>query len=172
MKLGINFSLNELTKSQTAVRRGINNQPNETHLLSLKKLVKYLLQPIRTALGPVRITSGYRSSALNKAIKGSTKSQHMKGEAADFEITGMDNYDLAKFIIAEMDFDQLIFEFYDVKVGGNSGWIHCSYVDSGNRFKVLTAARNPTTKKTDYFNGLKLNPYNDDLYDFDLNHKE
>lgn len=159
MKLSQNFTLNELTKSQTAVRRGIDNTPNEEHLENLQNLVTYLLQPIRTALGPIRITSGYRSPELNKAIKGSKKSQHTKGEAADFEITGYDNLDLAQYIIKQMDFDQVILEFYDPKKKGNTGWIHCSYVMVWNRFNILTATRNPDTGKTNYFKGINLNPY-------------
>ena len=79
MKLSENFSLNELTKSQTATRRGISNQPSEEHLENLKALVENVLQPIRDSKGqPIRISSGYRSSRLNTAIGGSENSQHCK----------------------------------------------------------------------------------------------
>ena len=155
MKLSENFSLNELTKSQTATRRGISNQPSEEHLENLKALVENVLQPIRDSKGqPIRVTSGYRSAALNTAIGGSSKSQHSKGEAADFEITGLDNYELAEWIQSFVpEFDQLILEFY-TSGDQNSGWIHCSYSREKNRKQVLTA--NKENGKTVYHNGLVI----------------
>ena len=155
MKLSENFSLNELTKSQTATRRGISNQPSEEHLENLKALVENVLQPIRSSKGqPIRVTSGYRSSELNTAIGGSSKSQHSKGEAADFEITGVDNYELAEWIKSFIPkFDQLILEFYTSE-DPNSGWIHCSYSREKNRKQVLTA--NKENGKTVYHKGLVI----------------
>ena len=92
MQLSENFSLNEFTKSDTAVRKGIDNTPNETHLENMKSLCENVLQKVRTHFGKsVRITSGYRSPELCEAIGSSKTSQHAKGQAADFEITGIDN---------------------------------------------------------------------------------
>mgnify|MGYP003678895704 CR=1 FL=1 len=153
MKLSENFSLNELTKSQTATRQGISNQPSGEHLDNLKALVENVLQRIRDSRGqPIRVTSGYRSAELNAAIGGSSKSQHSKGEAADFEITGVVNYELAQWIRDHIpEFDQLILEFYN-SGDKNSGWIHCSYSQEKNRKQVLTATKE--NGKTVYHKGL------------------
>ena len=114
-----------MTKSQTAIRKGIKNEPSTEHVENLIHLAKTVLQPIRDEFGrPVVISSGYRSPELCEAIGSSSKSQHAKGEAADFEIPGVDNKRLASWIVANCDFDQLILEFYD-GVDPNSGWVHC-----------------------------------------------
>lgn len=136
MKLSKNFSLDELTKSQTALRMGIDNEPTPGDLYNLSQLCDNILQPVREHFGkPVTISSGYRSVALCEAIGSSAKSQHAKGEAADFEIMGIDNKEVAVWIRDNLDFDQLILEFY--KDGEpSSGWIHCSYSDN-NRGSVL-----------------------------------
>ena len=153
MRLSENFSLNEFTKSDTAVRKGINNTPNETHLENMKSLCENVLQKVRTHFGKsVRITSGYRSPELCEAIGSSKTSQHAKGQAADFEITGIDNKVLAEYIIDNLDFDQIILEFY-TDGDPNSGWVHCSYKDD-NRKQVLRASR--VDGKTRYTNGLTL----------------
>ena len=126
MKLSENFSLAELVKSQTATRKGINNEPGTAEIENLIHLAKNILQPVREHFGkPVIISSGYRSPALCEAIGSSAKSQHAQGEAADFEIRGVDNKELAAWITKNCDFDQLILEFYD-GVDPNSGWVHCS----------------------------------------------
>ena len=143
MQLSDNFSLNEFTKSDTAVRKGIDNTPNDDHLKSMKALCENVLQKVRSHFGKsVRITSGYRSPELCEAIGSSSRSQHAKGQAADFEITGIDNKDLAIWIRDNVDFDQLILEFY-TEGDPNSGWVHCSYSSTSNRKEVLSA------KKTD-----------------------
>ena len=136
MKLSKNFSLDELTKSQTALRMGIDNEPTPGDLYNLTQLCNNILQPVREHFGkPVTVSSGYRSVALCEAIGSSAKSQHAKGEAADFEIMGIDNKEVAVWIRDNLDFDQLILEFY--KDGEpSSGWIHCSYSDD-NRGSVL-----------------------------------
>ena len=153
MQLSENFSLNEFTKSDTAVRKGINNTPNETHLENMKSLCENVLQKVRTHFGKsVRITSGYRSPELCEAIGSSKTSQHAKGQAADFEITGIDNKVVAEYIIDNLDFDQIILEFY-TDGDPNSGWVHCSYKDD-NRKQVLRASR--VDGKTRYTNGLTL----------------
>ena len=136
MKLSRNFSLGELTKSQTALRMGIDNNPTPEDLYNLHLLCDNILQPLREHYGrPVTISSGYRSEDLCVAIGSSRKSQHAKGQAADFEVMGVDNKEVAKWIRDVLDFDQLILEFY--KDGEpNSGWIHCSYAED-NRGSVL-----------------------------------
>ena len=112
MQLSENFSLNELTKSQTATRKGIDNKPTSEKVENLKSLSINILQKIRDHYNkPVRVTSGYRSPELCVSIGSSVKSQHAKGEAADFEITGIDNFDLAIWISKNLEFDQLISEF-------------------------------------------------------------
>ena len=126
MKLSNNFSLAELVKSQTATRKGINNEPGTAEIENLIHLAKNILQPVREHFGkPVAISSGYRSPELCEAIGSSAKSQHAKGEAADFEINGVDNKELATWITKNCEFDQLILEFYD-GIDPNSGWVHCS----------------------------------------------
>ena len=141
MKLSNNFSLKEMVASQTAERKGINNNPSEDHMNNLKLLCENVLQPVRDHFGkPVAISSGYRSPALCEAIGSSAKSQHAKGEAADFEIPGVDNMQLAIWISKNTKFDQLILEFYEPG-DPNSGWVHCSAVKEGSRAQVLKASK-------------------------------
>ena len=150
MKLSKNFSLAELTKSQTATRKGIRNQPSTEHIENLIHLAETVLQPIRNEFGkPVVISSGYRSPELCEAIGSSAKSQHAKGEAADFEVPGMDNMQLAMWISKNTIFDQLILEFYEPG-DPNSGWVHCSAVKKGSRAQVLKATK--VEGKTKYEN--------------------
>ena len=114
MQLSKNFSLKELTASQTADRHGISNNPSEDHMDNLKKLCDNVLQKVRDHYGKVvSVSSGYRSPELCLKIGSSAKSQHAKGQAADFEIFGVPNGELAKYIIDHIDFDQLILEFHN-----------------------------------------------------------
>jgi len=124
MNLSPNFTLLELTKSQTAERKGIPNQPTDEHIEAMTELCHKILQPVRDEFGPVTVTSGYRSPELCLAIGSSIDSQHAKGQAADFEVFGTSNMEVAEWIADNLEFDQLILECY---TGGNSGWIHCSY---------------------------------------------
>ena len=141
MKLSNNFSLKEMTKSQTALRRGIDNEPGEEVIDNLKNLCENVLQPVREHFGkPVNINSGYRSPELNSAIGGSKTSDHCKGMAADIEIRGIDNGDIAEWIQENCDFRQLILEFYTPGVG-DSGWVHVSYNEDDNIKKVMTALK-------------------------------
>ena len=142
MKLSDNFSLMEFTKSQTAERKGIENNPNVIHTIAMAELCLNVLERVRSAFGkPVMINSGYRSTALCEAIGSKPTSQHCDGEAADIEIFGVSNYDLAKYIEKNLNFDQLILECWD-GVEPNSGWVHVSYVnDNANRKNVLTYTR-------------------------------
>ena len=154
MQLSKNFSLSEMTKSDTAARKGIENTPTDQHKESMKLLCDKILQPVREHFAKsVRVTSGYRSEALCEAIGSSKTSQHAKGQAADFEITGIDNKELAEWIIDNLDFDQIILEFY-TEGDANSGWVHCSYKMHDNRKQVLRASRKDG--KTHYSKGLVL----------------
>ena len=140
MNLSRNFSLLELTKSDTAVRKGIDNNPNSDQIEKLKLLCENILQPVRDHFGRVKVTSGYRSPELCIAIGSSVNSQHAKAEAADFECPGIDNAELADWIQKELSYDQLILEYY--KPGEpNSGWIHCSWIAEQPRASFLHAYR-------------------------------
>jgi zinc D-Ala-D-Ala carboxypeptidase len=138
-RLSKHFTLQELTKSQTAVRRGIDNTPTQEHKDALKSLCEAILEPCRVHFArSITPSSGYRSVALCEAIGSSAKSQHAKGQAVDFEVGGLPNIELAEWIRDNLEFDQLILEFYD-GVDPNSGWVHCSYrADGQNRKQCLT----------------------------------
>ena len=148
MKLTENFSLNELTKSQTAERKGIDNTPSTEHQENLKSLCEMILQPIRDHFGQVvSVSSGYRSPELCVAIGSSTQSQHAKGQASDFEIFGVSNKELADYIDQNLDYDQLILEYWKGEDEPNSGWVHCSYTNGSNRKQYLRAYKeNGSTK--------------------------
>ena len=141
--LSPNFALKDFIKSETAVRKGIDNTPTTDHKNALKIVCEKILEPVYANFQqPVRINSSYRSPKLNTAVGGSAKSQHCNGEAVDFEIDGMSNPDLAKWVSKNCDFDQLIIEFYNPKEGPNSGWVHASYTAKGvNRHQILTAVQ-------------------------------
>jgi zinc D-Ala-D-Ala carboxypeptidase len=139
MKLTANFYLSELVKSEIATRLGLDNAPYQVVISNLQFLAEKILQPVRDHYKlPVIVNSGYRSPAVNEATKGSRFSQHMTGEAADFEIPGIDNKELAEWIVKHLTFDQLILEFY-THGNTNSGWVHCSYNPLKKRYSVLTA---------------------------------
>ena len=141
MQLSEHFKLNEFTKSETAIRKRIDNTPSPQHASNLKLVCEKILEPVRKHFGkPVRINSGYRGPALNAAVGGSSKSQHCNGEAVDFEIDGLPNPDLAKWVAENCEFDQIILEFYDPKEGPNSGWVHASYASNGNNRKQKMTA--------------------------------
>jgi len=136
MRLSKNFVLSEIIRSNTARRLNISNAPDKDHLRSLQILIRDLIQPMRDALGPIRISSGYRNPALNRAIGGSRKSQHCKGEALDIQFWKdgkMCNEEVYKWVIKEgIEFDQMINEF-------DFAWIHISLKDKGNRKQILEA---------------------------------
>ena len=136
MMLSDHFSLAEMTKSQTAERRNLPNNPDKDAIEAMKLLCINILEPVRNHFDkPFTPSSGFRSAELCVAIGSSVASQHTKGEAADFEVPGVSNLDLATWIVGNLDFDQLILEFYK---GGNTGWVHCSFKQDGNRRDVLT----------------------------------
>ena len=137
MRLSKNFTLSEITKSNTAKRLGIKNVPNQEHLNNMQILIRDLIQPMRDALGPIRISSGYRSPVLNRAIGGSTKSQHCKGQALDLQFWSegeMCNKKIYDWVLKEgIEFDQMINEF-------DYSWIHISLKSNGkNRKQILEA---------------------------------
>lgn len=153
-QLSKNFSLAELTYSGTAISKGIDNTPTPEVISSLQILVDNVLQPIREKQGkPIKINSGYRSPAVNASVGGSTNSDHCRGQAADIEIAGMANGDLAKWIQANFKFTQLILEFYTQGVP-DSGWVHVSYNPNDLKCQVLTAVKQ--NGKTVYLNGIHM----------------
>ena len=139
MQLSKHFKLEEMTKSMTATRKGIDNSPGAGEIKSLGDLCYEILEPVRAHFDkPVTITSGYRSEALCEAIGSKKTSQHAKGQAVDFEIAGIPNIKIAYWLQNNVDFDQLILEFYD-KDDPAGGWVHISYHESdSNRKQVLT----------------------------------
>lgn len=141
-----NFTLAELIYSATAVKKGIDNKPTEEHYKNMVSLCKNVLQPLREKLGkPINVNSCYRCPKLNAAVGGAKTSQHCNGQAADIEINGMSNYDLACYIRDNFEFDQLILEFCDnLKNDKNAGWVHVSYKSSGNRKQCLTINKSGT----------------------------
>ena len=149
MKLSNNLSVAEVTKSNTAKRWGISNEPTIEHLENLKAIALNIFQPARNYFKkPIFVSSGYRSEALNEKIGGSTKSQHSKGEALDLDahiFGGLTNQQLFKFIYDHTDFDQLIWEF---GTDEEPDWVHVSYVsDRNNRRETLKAYKaNNVTK--------------------------
>ena len=144
MQLSRNFSLQELTKSDTAIRKGIDNEPNADQIDKLKTLCEKVLQPVRDHFGRVKVTSGYRSPELCVAIGSSERSQHARGQAADFECHTVDNKQLFEWVTNELDYDQAILEFYTGTP--ESGWLHVSYNKDGNRKQRLKAFRNDAGK--------------------------
>jgi len=135
MNLSKHFTLSEMTVSQTASRKGIDNTPGQKEIAALALLCKEVLEPIRAHFDrPVIVTSGFRSVALNKRIGGSATSQHCKGEAADFTVPGVSNFELCKWMERNLNYDQLIYEY------GESGWVHVSWTE-GYRNMELTKRR-------------------------------
>ena len=152
MKLSENFTMAEFIKSDTANRLGIDNTPEGEHLENAKALFENVVQKVRDHFGPTVINSGYRCPELNEAVRGSKTSQHCHGEAADIEVPGVANGDLAQWIVDNLDFDQVILEFY-TPGQPSSGWVHVTYkADGTNRNKALTAAK--IDGKTVYSNGI------------------
>lgn len=138
MELSKNFTLKELTASNTAKAKGIVNEPDAKQLSAMQILVDKVLQPLREGIGKsIKVSSGLRVPALNKAIGGSVTSQHCKGEAADIRMSGKTgNADLFHYIKENLVFDQLIWEF---GTEGNPDWVHVSYSAKGNRGEILKA---------------------------------
>jgi hypothetical protein len=153
MNLSANFSLKELTKSDTATRLGIDNTPNQETIDNLKMLCEKVLQPVREHFGKsVTVNSGYRSPESNAAVGGSKTSDHCKGQAADIEIAGVPNAELAQWIMNNLDYTQLILEFYTQGIP-DSGWVHVSFDPKNLKKQELTAVK--VAGKTQYLQGLQ-----------------
>lgn len=133
MQLSKHFTLDEFTFSQTAVRNGLDNTPSPAVIANLQNLCNNLLEPLRERVGPIRITSGYRSSLVNSRVGGASNSQHLYGEAADIVVPGMSVYDVACLVRDEFKYDQVIQEF--------GRWTHVSLRPNPtqNRMQPLTA---------------------------------
>ena len=153
MNLSANFTLKELTKSDTATRLGLDNTPNDEALENLKTLCEKVLQPVREHFDKsVTVNSAYRSPESNAAVNGSKSSDHCKGMAADIEIVGVANADLAQWIMDNLDYTQLILEFYTQGIP-DSGWVHVSYDPNNLKKQEMTAVK--VAGKTQYLQGLQ-----------------
>jgi|TARA_R110000803_G_scaffold72172_1_gene135726 hypothetical protein len=129
-KLSEHFTLTECCRSETAMRKGIDNNATGEELENLKRVLENVIEPVRVHYGvPFTLNSGYRCQELNTAIGSNSNSQHCKGQAIDFEIPSIDNDEVARWVMDNLDYDQLILEFYD-GIDPNSGWIHVSYVSA------------------------------------------
>ena len=152
MNLTANFSLHELTKSETALRMGFDNTPGEAETEALRLLAEKVLQPVRYHYGKgVKVNSGFRSPESNAAVGGSKTSDHCKGQAADIEIPGVANAELAQWIMDNLEYTQLILEFYTPGIP-DSGWVHVSYDPDNLKKQELTAMK--VAGKTQYVPGL------------------
>lgn len=152
MQLTSNFSLAELTHSDTAVKKGLDNTPTEAVIANLKTLAEKVLQPVREHYGKsVKVNSGYRAPEVNASVGGSKTSDHCKGMAADIEIVGVANADLAQYIKDTLQFTQVILEFYTQGIP-DSGWVHVSYDPADLKCQALTAVKKDG--KTVYLQGL------------------
>jgi hypothetical protein len=152
MKLSENFTLSEMTKSETALRHNLDNTPGDAEIANLKRLAERVLQPVRDHYKTgVKVNSGFRHPNVNAAVGGSKTSDHCQGQAADIEIPGVANADLAQWIVSNLDFTQVILEFYTPGVP-DSGWVHVSYVEGNLKKQVLTAMKE--NGKTVYKPGL------------------
>ena len=136
--MGREVSLKELLFSETATRLGIDNTPTDQILINLQTLIYEVITPIVNQFGDIKITSGYRSPALCKAIGSSERSQHTTGMAVDCDVLGVPNKELADWIVNHLEFDQCILEFWKPEEI-NSGWVHVSYNKAGNRKMYLRA---------------------------------
>lgn len=152
MSLTKNFTLPELVKSETALRHGMDNTPGKAEIENLKRLAENVLQPVRDHYQKgVKVNSGYRAPDVNAKVGGSKTSDHCKGQAADIEIPGVPNKELAQWIADNLKFTQVILEFYTPGVP-DSGWVHVSYDPSNLKHESLTAVKKDG--KTVYLPGL------------------
>jgi hypothetical protein len=152
MQLTNNFSLAEMVKSDTALRHDMDNTPGEAEIANLKTLCEKVLQPVRNHFQTgVKVNSGFRHPEVNAKVGGSKTSDHCKGQAADIEIPGTPNADLAVWIMENLEYTQLILEFYTPGVP-DSGWVHVSYDPVNLKKENLTATKQ--NGKTVYLKGL------------------
>lgn len=152
MQLSKNFSLQEMIKSETALRHGMDNTPGTTEIANLVALCEKVLQSVRDHYAKgVKVNSGYRHPEVNAKVGGSKTSDHCKGMAADIEIPGLSNHELAEWISKNLEFTQVILEFYTPGVP-DSGWVHVSYDPANLKKQELTAVKQDG--KTVYLPGL------------------
>jgi hypothetical protein len=152
MNLTKNFTLSEMTKSETALRHDMDNTPDQTVISNLQALAVHVLQPVRDHYGKgVKVNSGFRSPDVNARVGGSRTSDHTRGMAADIEIPGVPNHELAEWVKANLPYTQLILEFYTRGVP-DSGWVHVSYDPANLKKQDLTAVKEGG--KTVYLPGL------------------
>ena len=152
MKLTPNSSLAVMTKSEAAPPHDILDAPAAEQLSDLTILCECVLQPVRERFGmPVKVNSGFRSAKVNTKVGGSKTSDHCRGMAADIEIPGLANAELAQWIVDNLSFRQVILEFYTPGIP-DSGWVHVSYNPGDNKKQVLTATKKDG--KTVYLPGL------------------
>ena len=148
MQLSKHLALAEVMRSETAKRKGISNMPTPEHIENFKKLAENVFEPIREHFGvPIHLSSGYRSAALNKAVGGASSSQHCKGEAVDIDMDGttVSNKEIFDFVKANVNFDQLIWEF---GTDAKPDWVHVSYnSDGAQRKQILKAVKSGGTTK-------------------------
>ena len=140
MQISKHLSLAEVSRSETAKRKGINNTPSGEHLENFKKLAENIFEPIREHFGvPIHISSGYRSKELNAAVGGSLSSQHCQGEAIDIDMDGtsITNAQIFNYIKDNLNFDQMIWEFGN---DSNPDWVHVSYESTGKQRKQILKA--------------------------------
>jgi putative chitinase len=141
MQLTEHFKLEEMTVSPTAKKLGLSNTPTAEHIENMRYCCEKILEPARAKFGPVTINSSYRAPAVNKAVGGSKTSQHVNGQAIDFEVKGVDNKTVADWVADNLEFDQVILEFYSAG-DKNSGWVHASIKkEGGNRRQRMIASK-------------------------------
>lgn len=137
IKISEFVSYNEATHSNTAVAKNLSNKPTEAIITTMQNTAKHVFDPVRKALGPLRVNCFYRAPEVNKAVGGAPTSQHTKGEAIDISGTGsIKNSEIFKFIKENLVFDQLIAENI---TNGEPSWIHVSYTSGNNRNQILVA---------------------------------
>lgn len=140
-RISDHISYTESVRSNTAKRKGIRNKPNEAQLGNMRRLAEHIFEPLRKHFGdkPIRINSFFRSIRLNKAVGGSSTSQHCKGQAIDIDDTHghCTNKEMFDYIKENLDFDQLIWEF---GTNDNPDWVHISYVSQFQNRKIILRA--------------------------------
>lgn len=139
MQLTEHFKLEEMTVSPTAKKLGLSNTPTPQHIENMRYCCEKILEPVRAKFGPVKINSSYRAPAVNAAVGGSKTSQHVNGQAIDFEVPGVDNKKVADWVADNLEFDQVILEFYSAG-DKNSGWVHASIKKEGGNRRVRMIA--------------------------------
>jgi hypothetical protein len=157
MQLTEHFKLEEMTVSPTAKKLGLSNTPTPEHIANMKYCCEKILEPVRAKFGPVKINSSYRSPAVNAAVGGSKTSQHVNGQAIDFEVPGVDNKKVADWVADNLEFDQVILEFYSAS-DKNSGWVHVSIKKGGGNRRQRLIATKSKDGGTKYFQLADFDP--------------